>query len=83
MKSEIKNIEELEDKAEKMFYKLCALCERIEKLLSEFFPEEKDNIILKIIFNSPALSSFAASISSFGTCRKFCRNMKMPNALVA
>lgn len=45
MKSEFKNIEELEDKAEKMFYKLCALCERIENLLSEFFPEEKDNII--------------------------------------
>ena len=44
MEQIIKNIEELEKKAEKAFLKSCEFTEEIERLLQNLYPDEKDRI---------------------------------------
>lgn len=44
MKKIIKDIEELEKKAEKAFLKSCEFTEEIKRLLQSLYPDEKDKI---------------------------------------
>lgn len=44
MEQIIKNIEELEKKAEKAFLKSCEFTEEIKRLLQSLYPDEKDKI---------------------------------------
>ncbi len=44
MEQIIKNIEKLEKKAEKAFFKSCEFTEEIERLLQSLYPDEKDKI---------------------------------------